>query len=98
MNRALAYWESLRILRQMHISSYSFPKYISVPKYWHNPNEQAVTIVRENYGVVGLKNAWSRHEIRNGATNWRVAIVTKEETELLNKNNHKKFYVLPSWS
>ncbi len=96
VNKALAYLDALRILRQIHISSYTYPKYINVPKYWDNPNEQAVTIIREDYGVVGLKNTWSRYQIKMGAVGWHVAQVTQAEGEFLRENPHKKLYVLPS--
>ncbi|TAE80792.1 MAG: hypothetical protein EAZ74_06115 [Alphaproteobacteria bacterium] len=96
VNKALAYLESLRILRQMHISSYKFPKYIAVPKHWENQNEQAVTIIRDGYGVVGLKNTWSRTQIKNGAVGWHVANVTEKESLLLRKNAHRKLFILPN--
>src|SRR5260221_1165044 len=60
VNRALAYFNALRILRSAHIGSYTGPKEIIVhPQMAGPPGERAIVRARSGYKPSFLQNSWS---------------------------------------
>lgn len=84
--RTTAYHDTLGILRQTHIESYSEPTIISARGMSSDPNEKAVVIVREGYGAVGLKDAHGLEALAAGAIRWRFARIRPTEIALLDAN------------
>jgi hypothetical protein len=88
VNRAFAYHEVLAGLYKAHIESYKEPKEIDVhPKWRGYPEEHAVVIVREGYGVVGLKDAWEPNQIAAGKIPFRIGHFTQDEIDLLDSDH-----------
>lgn len=84
VNRALAYHDALAKLYQAHISSYEEPKVIDVhPEVSGDPEEKAVVIVREGYGAVGIKDAWTLEQIQAGKITFRTGRFSQEEINLM---------------
>jgi hypothetical protein len=84
VNRAIAYHHALAELYQVHIGSYAKPEVINVhPGFSRDPEERAVVIVREGYGAVGLKDAWTPEQVRRGKIRHRIGRFTPEEWQLL---------------
>ena len=48
----------------------------------NNSGERAVVIVREGYGAIGLKDAWTAEEIKAGKIPFHVARFTPEEAKI----------------
>ncbi len=96
VNKALAYLEALRIMREYHISYYKEPKEILCGEGFSNiPNERATIIVREGHGAIGLKHSWTRRQVKKGAMPWHIArFHTREESQLFRKN--PELAVLPA--
>jgi len=87
INRAMACHEAITILRTMIIKSYTTPTLIpGDPEFTRNPGERAMVIVREGYGAVGLKDAWTEEELGRGCIPYRLGRFTCEEMEMLDAN------------
>jgi hypothetical protein len=86
VNGALAYHKALSVLYlTVHVGSYTEPVTIPVhPGFSRDPDERAVVIVRQGYGVVGLKDAWSVEELKRGKISHLIGHFTEEEARLLN--------------
>ena len=81
VNRALAYFTALGLLRSHHISSYTEPKEIAVhPLNAGAPNERAIVMVREGHGAIGLKDAWTEQDVKAGRFHWRIAHYRRGKT------------------
>jgi len=84
VNRALAYFDALRFLNAHYIRSYTEPKEITVhPLNAGVPGERAVVLVREGYGAIGLKHAWTLEELQRGHINWHFGRFSMEEMKLI---------------
>jgi hypothetical protein len=87
VNRALAYHDALAGLYQTHLRSYSESRLISVhPEFSGASEERAAVIVREGYGAVGLKDAWTAEQIRAGKIPHRIGRFSPEEWALLDSD------------
>lgn len=87
INKSLAYFESLRNLISLYIRNYESPVVIPVSREFSNdPQEMAVTIIRKNYGVVGLKDNWTLQEIAQGKIPFKMGRFLKYEREILERN------------
>lgn len=87
INRAMACHEALSLLRTTSIQSYTEPKLIAGdPEFSRNPSEGAVVIVREGYGAVGIKDAWTQDDLAHGCIPYRVGRMTWAEMQLLDEN------------
>ncbi len=83
-NRAYACFEALDKLYQLEISSYSKPQMIEIKSDgWPT---HATVIVREGYGVVGLKDAWTPEQLASGQIRFRIGVFTPEEKETLERD------------
>lgn len=86
-NKALAYFETFKILMSTYISSYQIPKIIPVhPDFSNDPEEEAVTIIRKGYGLVGLKDNWTLEQIKRGKIPFRMGRFLRYEVRMLDKN------------
>lgn len=73
VNRALAYHTALTALYEVHIRSYNEPKEIAAhPEFARGGSERALVVVREDYGAVGLRDAWTAEEVAAGQIPWYV--------------------------
>ncbi len=87
INRALAYHETWNNLRTLFIGWYKEPKIIAVPQgFTDDPDEKAITIIRANHGVVGLKDNWTREEVAAGHIPFRIAKLRNYERKLLDSD------------
>ena len=60
INKALAYHEAFSSLYLIHIGLYQEPKRIPVhPAFSRDPGEEALTIIRKGYGLIGIKDNWT---------------------------------------
>jgi hypothetical protein len=83
VNRALAYFDVLRFLLKISVRNYSAPKMIMMhPLNAGTQNEQATVMVREGFGAIGLKHAWSLDELRRGYIPWSYGRFRLEELQL----------------
>lgn len=73
MNKALAYHEVIKNIINAYTEGYTFPKKIKVsPSFSPDPKEKAQLIIRKNHGLVALKHAWSKKQLKEGKINWFV--------------------------
>lgn len=87
LNKALAYHEAFSNLFFMYIRMYEEPKIIPVhPGFSNDPNEKAITIIRKGYGLVGLKDKWSKEELEMGHIPHRIGRFHRYEVKLLDGN------------
>lgn len=93
VNRALAYFRALQLLRSHHISLYTEPKEIAGdPRLFNDPNERAVVMVREGHGVIGLKDAWTARELATGHMRWHLARLSNDELMLSELGPTRAFF------
>lgn len=87
INKALAHINALKNLISGYIRSCQSPKIIPVhPEFSTVPQEQAITIVRNGYGLVGLKDDWSIDELERGKIPFRIGRFFKYERNMLDKD------------
>lgn len=87
INKALAHLNALKNLISGYIRSCQSPKIIPVhPEFSKVPQEQAITIVRKGYGLVGLKDNWSIDELKRGRIPFRIGRFLKYERNMLDKD------------
>lgn len=87
LNKALAYFTALNSLLRIYKVSYDKPKIVDVhPEFSNNPNEKVITIIRENDGLIGLKDNWNKEERGKGYIFYRVGRFTYDEVKLLDSN------------
>ena len=79
--RALCFHWALEMMRTGSLAAYTEPKVISAGPF--APGEMATVIVREGYGAVGLKDAYSPEELAAGAIPFRMGIFTDAERTML---------------
>jgi hypothetical protein len=82
--RALCTHRALETLRSLRIGDYAAPTTISAGEF--APGEEAVVIIRQGHGAVGLKDAYSRDELARGAVPFRLGIFNDAERSLLEAN------------
>lgn len=88
INRAIAYFAALEFLTNFYISGYNEPQLIDIhPGFSNDRQEKAIVIVRQGYGLAGLKDNWTIEEIRRGKIPFRIGIFTKDEIALLNADH-----------
>src|SRR5262249_6510893 len=93
VNRALAYFDALKFLRSLCIKSYTQPK--AIPMHPENaafPNEQAIVMVREGHGAIGLKSAWNLEQLQSGHIPWHFGHFSQEEMKLAGADPMRAFF------
>ncbi len=93
--RANAYHDALKILRNAHIASYTEPVRVSAYGFCPDPADEAVVIVREGHGAVGLKDGYTPEQLAVGAIPFRLGVFLPGEAALLDAN--PQLAVLPEW-
>ncbi|MCJ7804216.1 hypothetical protein MUP35_00575 [Patescibacteria group bacterium] len=84
INKALAYHEAMKNLIKSYTKSYNKPKIIKTsPGFSPDPNERAQVIVRKNHGVVALKAALTKKQIKAGKISWLAGYCTSYEYKLI---------------
>ena len=92
LNKALAYHETMKNLIGSHTKSYQKPKKIKVsPSFNPDPKARAQIIVRKDYGVIAMKAAWSKKEIKAGKVVWEVGNYLSYEPRMISNGQ----YLLP---
>jgi hypothetical protein len=81
LNRALAYFESLKYLYNKSIADYNNPIEIDLPEEFHYP--KAVAMVRKNYGVIGIKDNWTKEQLAHGLMPFRFGRFKRHELAIL---------------
>ena len=88
VNRAIAYHGAWVALLQYHIESYKKPVEIPTsPHFRGDPELRWVVIVRKGYGAAGVKDAWSKEQLKAGKIPVRVGRFYDEERNLLNQDS-----------
>jgi len=86
INKTLAYHETMKHLIAMYTKSYDKPRVIEVsPEFSRDPEEKAQIIIRKDYGVIALKDAWNEKQIKAGKIQWFVGKSMSYEQKLINK-------------
>lgn len=87
INKTLAYYETINNLVKVYKSSYKIPKVISVhPDFSGDPEEKAITIIRKNTGVIGIKDNWTLEQIQSGKIPFNLSRLLPYEQKMLNEN------------
>lgn len=82
---AVGYHHALAGLFEFHVRSFEEPRVIPADGLSPGP-QNARVIVREGYGVVGLKHAWTREQLDAGAIPWLMGRFRPGEAEQLHAN------------
>jgi hypothetical protein len=92
INRALAYLGAFTIIHKFHISEYKTPQLVKPhPDFSHDQNEMCITIVRKGHGLIGLKDNFTKEEIKQGHIPHRMGRFMPYEQKLIQKG----VYLLP---
>jgi hypothetical protein len=82
LNRALAFHDALISLDTIYRGSFNKPRLIPVhPGFAQWPGEKAWVMVREDYGAMGLRDAWSADELKEGKIPWCMGRFFPTESE-----------------
>jgi hypothetical protein len=83
INKALAYHEALEKIYKINIAAYQEPKLIDVhPGFARRVGEKAWVMVRENYGVVGLRDSLEYHDEAKELIPWKVGRFSPDEIKI----------------
>jgi hypothetical protein len=92
LNKALAYHETIKNLISAYTKSYNKPGIIKVSSdFSSDPEDRAQVIVRKNHGVMALKAALTKEQIKKGKIQWSVGHYLPYEQRLIDKGQ----YLLP---
>ena len=88
VDRALAYHSALSTLFSISVGGYKEPKVIpNSPRFTSDPQLRCVVIVREDYGAVGVKDAWTPQQLKAGKIPIRLGRFTREEVRMLDEDH-----------
>ena len=94
INKGFAYFMAMSNLIKYYISSYSEPKIIKVhPGFSPDPNETAITIIRKEHGLVGIKDH-TKSKSGDEYVSYRLGRFYEGESELLDGN--RTLSILPA--
>lgn len=83
-NHAIAYFEAIKFLIKTARAEYKKPKVVSVPvQFSGDRDEQAITMVREGEGLIGIKDNWTAEEIQKGKIPFRFGRFHQYELKML---------------
>lgn len=86
MNNAFTYIEAFLGLYYAYIGAYKKPELIDAPEdFIHHPNEKVITIVREGYGLLGIKDNWTQDQLARGYIPFRLLSCFPYEIPLIEK-------------
>jgi len=83
VNRAFAYIQALFILEQFYTSTYAEPATVKPHPEFNTNGGQITTIVRKGYGVIGIKDTWTKEQIARGAIPHRLGRFLPYEIDLI---------------
>lgn len=87
-NLALAYFEAIKYLVKLSCAEYTEPRTIPVhPGFSADPDERAIVIVRQDEGAVGLKDAWTPEQLRQGKITFRIGRIKRYEERMLDADH-----------
>lgn len=87
INKALAYYESVVKLVKIYRASYEKSAIIKVhPNFSGDPDEKAVVMVRKGTGAIGIKDNWSREQIKAGKIPFNLSRLLPYEQKMLKEN------------
>lgn len=87
VNRAVAYHSALAMIFKLAIEAYDEPTTIPTSPHFRGDSELRWRIVvREGYGVAGVKDAWSCAQLRSGKITVRVGRFFEDELRMLNSD------------
>lgn len=93
VNRAIAYFQAIRFLRSLFIGNYPQPVEVLMhPSNTRIPGERAIVMVREGYGAIGLKHAWTPEELKRGHIAWRYGKFLWEEIRMADRDPTRAFF------
>lgn len=87
-NQAMAYHECFKNVIKNSIRQYQSSKIISADRMSHNPDEKATLIIRNGYGVIAMKDAFTKEQIYNGSIPWFVGKLYSYERKLIEKGQY----------
>ena len=88
----VAYQAALSTLYEYHVAAYTEPKLVRLHPGWGLPEAaRGLVVVRENYGVTGLKQAMSREQVARGGIQFSLAKGTREELDALSADPELAF-------
>jgi hypothetical protein len=86
VNQAMAYLNAYINVKGAYIKSYTDPKIIEPhPDFQVHPNGEIITIIRENHGILGLKDNWSKEDLKRGMIPFYFGMFHRYELKLLDE-------------
>lgn len=86
VNQAMAYLNAYIGVRESYIRQYTEPKIIDPhPDFQMHPKGKAITIIRKNHGVLGLKDNWSKEDLKRGMIPFYCGMFHRYELKLLDE-------------
>lgn len=86
LNRCFSYWMAFLHLYKGFIGQYDEPKVIDPsPGFSENPEEKITLIIREGYGVIGMKDSWTPEQLKKGFIPHRIGRFLPYELILIEK-------------
>ncbi len=89
LNKSLAYFEAIKYLYKKSISDYNEPMEIDLPDGFSS--DKGIVMVRKGYGVIGLKDNFSKEELNRGRIPFRLGKFKWHELEILKKDQTISF-------
>lgn len=87
VNRAVAYHSALATIFKLAIEAYAEPTTIPTSLHFRGDSDlRWRTIIREGYGVAGVKDDWSREQLQSGKIPVRVGRFFEDEVRMLNSD------------
>lgn len=87
INKTLAYYETFIKLVKIHRASYKETIVIDThPDFSKDPDEKAVVMVRKGTGVIGVKDNWTREQIKQGKIPYSLCKILPYEQKMISKN------------
>jgi hypothetical protein len=96
LNRALAFHDAVVCMDSIYRASFDRPRLIAVhPEFAKWPDEKAWVIVREDYGAIGLRDALTPTERREGKIPWNWGRFLKSELDEMMKQKDIVWFPKP---
>jgi hypothetical protein len=87
VNGAVAYNDVFSRLYKLYVGGYDRPIEIPVhPDFSPDPDERAIVMVREAYGVIGIKDAWTREQLQRGKIPYHLVRFFPDEAKMLEED------------
>jgi hypothetical protein len=81
-----SYYESIKFLLSFYRQSYTVEDLLDAyPSFSSVPAEKAKPIIRKGFGLIGLKDNWTKEELKSGQIPFRIGRLMPYETRLVEK-------------